>query len=121
MAALAGTALISSAALAQEDCPRGTLDKAYCDRNGDLVADAPTDPKKLANPSTLIFSYTPTEDPAVYQKAWDGFLKNLEKVTGKRVVFFPVQSENAAQIRGNALRPAAYRGRSMPAGQMRSR
>ena len=27
---------------------------------------------------------------------WDGFLKNLEKVTGKKVVFFPVQS-NAAQ------------------------
>ena len=81
---------------AQEDCPRGTLDKAYCDRNGDLTADLPTDPKKIVNPSTLIFSYTPVEDPAVYQKAWDGFLKHLEKVTGKKVVFFPVQS-NAAQ------------------------
>jgi phosphonate transport system substrate-binding protein len=95
IAALAVFAL-SGAAPAQEDCPRGTLDKAYCDRNGDLVADLPTDPKKVINPSTLIFAYTPTEDPAVYQKAWDGFLKNMEKVTGKRVVFFPVQS-NAAQ------------------------
>ena len=85
-----------AAAAAQEDCPRGTLDKAYCDRNGDLVADLPTDPKKIVNPSTLIFSYTPVEDPAVYQKVWDGFLKNLEKTTGKRIVFFPVQS-NAAQ------------------------
>ena len=27
---------------------------------------------------------------------WDGFIKNLEKITGKQVVFFPVQS-NAAQ------------------------
>ena len=27
-----------------QDCPRGDLDKAYCDRNGDLVADTPTDP-----------------------------------------------------------------------------
>lgn len=88
--------VMSSPARAQEDCPRGTLDKAYCDRNGDLTADPPTDPKKLLNPSTLIFAYTPTEDPAVYQKAWDGFLKHLEKVTGKKVVFFPVQS-NAAQ------------------------
>ena len=96
IAMLAGAIVLSSAALAQEDCPRGTLDKAYCDRNGDLTADLPTDPKKIVNPSMLIFSYTPTEDPAVYQKAWDGFLKNLEKVTGKRVVFFPVQS-NAAQ------------------------
>jgi phosphonate transport system substrate-binding protein len=80
-----------------QDCPRGDLDKAYCDRDGDLVADAPADPKQLVNPSTIIFSYTPVEDPAVYQKVWDGFLKHMEKVTGKKVVFFPVQS-NAAQL-----------------------
>ena len=30
-----------------EDCPRGDLDAAYCDRDGDLVADVPTDPKQL--------------------------------------------------------------------------
>src|SRR5712691_6792682 len=80
-----------------QDCPRGDLDKAYCDRNGDLVADAPTDPKQLVNPSTLIFAYTPVEDPAVYAKAWDGFVKHMEQTTGKKVVFFPVQS-NAAEI-----------------------
>jgi phosphonate transport system substrate-binding protein len=96
VAVLMGTLGFATPANAQEDCPRGTLDKAYCDRNGDLTADPPTDPKKLLNPPTLIFAYTPTEDPAVYQKAWDGFLKHLEKVTGKKVVFFPVQS-NAAQ------------------------
>jgi len=96
IAALAGAIGMSAVASAQ-DCPRGTLDKAYCDRDGDLVADAPTDPKQLVNPQTLIFSYTPVEDPAVYQKAWDGFVKHLEKTTGKRVVFFPVQS-NAAQL-----------------------
>ena len=80
-----------------QDCPRGDLDKAYCDRDGDLVADAPSDPKQLVNPSTLIFAYTPVEDPAVYAKAWDGFIKHMEQVTGKKVVFFPVQS-NAAEI-----------------------
>jgi phosphonate transport system substrate-binding protein len=80
-----------------QDCPRGDLDKAYCDRNGDLVADPPSDPRQLVNPPTLIFSYTPVEDPAVYQKVWDGFLKHMEKVTGKKIVFFPVQS-NAAQL-----------------------
>src|SRR5688572_20204379 len=79
-----------------QDCPRGDLERNYCDRNGDLVADAPTDPKQLVNPSTLVFAYTPVEDPAVYAKVWDGFIKHLEKVTGKRVVFFAVQS-NAAQ------------------------
>ena len=96
IAALVG-AIGASAVASAQDCPRGTLDKTYCDRDGDLVADAPTDPKQLVNPPTLIFSYTPVEDPAVYQKAWDGFVKHLEKTTGKRVVFFPVQS-NAAQL-----------------------
>src|SRR3954466_510464 len=90
--------LIAGSALAfAQDCPRGDLDKAYCDRNGDLVADAPADPKQLINPSTLIFAYTPVEDPALYTKVWDGFLRHAEKVTGKKVVFFPVQS-NAAEI-----------------------
>jgi phosphonate transport system substrate-binding protein len=97
--------LIAAAALAvagaplakAQDCPRGELDKAYCDRDGDMVADAPTDPKQFINPPTLIFAYTPVEDPALYSKVWDGFLKHLEKVTGKKVVFFPVQS-NAAEI-----------------------
>ena len=84
-------------AAAAQDCPRGALDKAYCDANGDLVADAPIDPAKLVNPSTIIFSYTPVEDPAVYSKVWDGFIKHMEKVTGKKVAFFPVQS-NAAQL-----------------------
>ena len=95
IAALAGVIAWTGTAGAQ-DCPRGDLDKAYCDRNGDLTADLPADPKQIVNPSALIFAYTPTEDPAVYQKAWDPFVKHMEKVTGKRVVFFPVQS-NAAQ------------------------
>jgi len=85
------------AAQAAEDCPRGTLDERYCDRNGDLVADAPTDPSQLVNPDTLIFAYTPVEDPAVYKEAWSDFLDYMEEVTGKKVIFFPVQS-NAAQI-----------------------
>jgi phosphonate transport system substrate-binding protein len=91
-------ALFASPANAQsQDCPRGDLDRMYCDRDGDLVADAPTDPKALLNPSVLVFAYTPVEDPAVYGKVWDGFIKHMEKTTGKKVVFFPVQS-NAAEI-----------------------
>jgi phosphonate transport system substrate-binding protein len=90
LAAAAGTAFA-------QDCPRGDLDKAYCDRDGDLVADAPADPKRQLNPSTLIFAYTPVEDPALYAKVWDGFLRHLEKATGKKVAFFPIQS-NTAEI-----------------------
>ena len=81
-----------SQAGAMEDCPRGTLDKQYCDLDGDLVADLPPDPEKWVDPDTIIFSYTPVEDPAVYQKVWDGFINHMAEVTGKKVVFFPVQS-----------------------------
>ncbi len=59
----------TSAASAAEGCFRGTLDEKYCDRNRDLVADLSLDPKDWINPSTIIFSYTPAEDPALYAKA----------------------------------------------------
>ncbi len=82
---------------AAADCPRGTLDERFCDADGDLIADIPTDPAAQIDPDTLIFAYTPVEDPAVYKTAWSDFLTHLESETGKNVVFFPVQN-NAAQI-----------------------
>ena len=82
----------SSSALAAEDCFRGTLDKQYCDRNHDLVADLPLVESEWVNPDTIIFSYTPVEDPAIYARVWDVFVQHMAKVTGKKVVFFPVQS-----------------------------
>jgi phosphonate transport system substrate-binding protein len=89
--------LAFAAPVMAQDCPRGALDARFCDADGDLVADAPKDPSKLVDPPVLIFAYTPVEDPAVYAKVWDGFLAHMQKLTGKRVQFFPVQS-NAAQI-----------------------
>ena len=36
-------ALFASATMAfAQECSRGDLDKTYCDRNGDLVAECPT-------------------------------------------------------------------------------
>ncbi|ABG30719.1 phosphate/phosphite/phosphonate ABC transporter substrate-binding protein [Roseobacter denitrificans] len=87
---------LSTSAFAQ-DCPRGDLDSRFCDVDGDLIADTPTDPAEQIDPDTLIFAYTPVEDPAVYKEAWSDFLTHLESETGKDVVFFPVQN-NAAQI-----------------------
>lgn len=99
MKLLAGIALAAPALVfAQDNCPnRGDLDTQYCDANNDLVADTPTDPKRLKVPSTLVFTYTPVEDPAVYEKAFAPFTEHLAQCTGKRVVFFQVQS-NAAEI-----------------------
>ena len=90
--------LPATAAFAQDSCAnRGDLDTQYCDANKDLVADTPTDPSKLKTPNTLVFTYTPVEDPAVYEKIFKPFVDNLSQCTGKRVVFFQVQS-NAAEI-----------------------
>lgn len=73
------------------------LDDRYTDKDGDLIADIPQNESEQVAPSTLIFAYTPVEDPAVYKEAWSDFLDHLTEVTGKKVQFFPVQS-NAAQI-----------------------
>ena len=80
-----------------QDCERGALDERYCDTDGDLIADIPADDGQHIDPETLIFAYTPVEDPAVYKAAWADFLDFLSEKTGKDIVFFPVQS-NAAQI-----------------------
>src|SRR5215510_3781993 len=76
---------------------RGQLDTLYCDDNNDLVADAPTDPKKWKDPGTLVFAYTPVEDPAVYANVFKPFTDYLAQCTGKRIVYYPVQS-NSAEI-----------------------
>jgi phosphonate transport system substrate-binding protein len=88
----------TGAAAAQADCPnRGQLDTLYCDADRDLVADSPKDPSKWRDPSTLVWAYTPVEDPAVYANIFKPFTDHLEKCVGKRTVYFPVQS-NAAEI-----------------------
>ena len=84
-------------ATAAQECPRGDLDARYCDADDDMIADIPTDPAEQIDPDTLVFAYTPVEDPAVYKTAWADFLEHLEAETGKDVIFFPVQN-NAAQI-----------------------
>jgi len=76
---------------------RGHLDTIYCDDNNDLVADLPADKKKLRNPSTLVFAYTPVEDPAVYENIFKPFTDYLSKCAAKKVVYYPVQS-NSAEI-----------------------
>jgi len=73
------------------------MDPRFKDSDGDLVPDAPTNPADFIDPPVLVFSYTPVEDPAVYAKVWEDFVQHLSRVTGKRVQFFPVQS-NAAQL-----------------------
>ncbi len=92
------------------------LDDRYVDNDGDLVADIPEDASEQIDPNTLIFAYTPVEDPAVYAEVWQGFLDHMAELTGKNVQFFPVQS-NAAQIeamRAGRLHVAGFNTGSNP-------
>lgn len=110
---LAATALLALATPALADFQ---LDSRYTDADGDLIADIPTDASELKDPSVLIFAYTPVEDPAVYAEAWKDFLVHMETVTGKKVQFFPVDS-NAAQIeamRAGRLHVAGFNTGSNP-------
>lgn len=95
---LLGFLLVATFASASDTCKNlGTLDEMYCDENMDLVADTPKDEAKWKDPKTLVFTYTPVEDPAVYKDAFADFQKYLEEATGKRVIYYTVQS-NAAEV-----------------------
>ncbi|WP_246053493.1 phosphate/phosphite/phosphonate ABC transporter substrate-binding protein [Paracoccus hibiscisoli] len=92
------------------------LDSRYSDADGDMLADIPTDAAELSDPATLVFAYTPVEDPAVYAEVWQEFLDHMAEVTGKNVQFFPVDS-NAAQIeamRAGRLHVAGFNTGSNP-------
>jgi phosphonate transport system substrate-binding protein len=88
---------VSSVFAADACTNRGDLDANYCDDNKDLVADTPQDPKRLKTPNTIVFTYTPVEDPAVYEKIFKPFTDHLAQCMAKKVVFYQVQS-NAAEI-----------------------
>lgn len=80
----------------QQACAyRGDLDENYCDQNRDLVADAPTDPAKRKNPSTLLMSYTPQEDAQAYERLWQPFVEHMSTCSGKKTRFFQVHSPAA--------------------------
>ena len=107
---------LAAAAIAGSANAEFALDDRYVDNDGDLIADVPEDSSQWVDPNTLVFAYTPVEDPAVYAEVWEGFLDHMAEVTGKNVQFFPVQS-NAAQIeamRAGRLHVAGFNTGSNP-------
>lgn len=94
---IVGSLLLPTASFASDCKNSGVLDDRYCDENMDLVADTPKDSSDWKDPSTLVFTYTPVEDPALYKDAFADFQAHLTKVTGKRVIYYTVHS-NSAQV-----------------------
>ena len=98
LSGLAALAVPSGRAEAADACAhRGALDALYCDEDKDLVADVPKDKAQWKDPGTLVFTYAPVEDPGVYRRLFEPFMDHLAKVTGKKVVYYSVQS-NAAEV-----------------------
>lgn len=116
MKAFATLTAVAALAIAAPAMAEFKLGDRYTDADGDLIADIPTDAAQQIDPSTLIFAYTPVEDPAVYAEVWQEFLDHMAEVTGKSVQFFPVQA-NAAQIeamRAGRLHVAGFNTGSNP-------
>lgn len=116
MRPIATVSVLALLALAVPAQAEFKLGDRYVDNDGDLIADIPADSSEWIDPDTLIFAYTPVEDPAVYAEVWAGFLDHMAEVTGKQVQFFPVQS-NAAQIeamRAGRLHVAGFNTGSNP-------
>ncbi len=66
---LLSAAVASAFALAAVNAS-ADLSARYTDSDGDMVADAPSDESQWVDPDTLVFAYTPVEDPAVYADVW---------------------------------------------------
>lgn len=64
------------------------LAAGYQDKDGGLLADAPTDPEKWLNPDTLVLAHYIDADLDVDQQivAWKDLQTHLEQATGKTIV-----------------------------------
>lgn len=73
--------LLFSGFVMAADMNHGDLAAEFVDYDGDLVADLPADESEWINPDTIIFSYTPVEEPSVYKAAlgmrWKLLLKKI--------------------------------------------
>ncbi len=92
-----GFLLLPYGANADECKNRGDLDTRFCDDDGDLVADTPKDAGQWLDPDVLVFSYTPVEDPSVYENVFTEFMNYLAEKTGKTVKWYGAESY-AAQV-----------------------
>lgn len=69
-------------------CASPHLAPGYCDRDGDLLADAPDDKRQWQDPDPLILANVPTTDLAAHPKEREAFLRYLERAIGRRVSYY---------------------------------
>lgn len=92
------------------------LSPQFTDANGDLVADAPTDPTRLIDPPKLVFCYVATDNAAKSKVDWRPFTDYLSKVTGKPVEYLLVTSthDQVQAMHDGHLQVAGFNSGSVP-------
>src|SRR5690554_3636896 len=77
-------------------CPEdAVVGQDYCDRDGDLLPDPPRSPAAWRNPSTLVWAFSPIEDPAIYAELLKPFTEHLKACLGRQIAYYPVQTSTA--------------------------
>jgi phosphonate transport system substrate-binding protein len=92
------------------------LASQFADTDGDLIADAPTDPSKFVDPEKILFSYIATDEPEIYRDAWRPFVDHLAKVTGRPVEYVLLDSskEQLKALRDGKLHVTGLNSGSVP-------
>jgi phosphonate transport system substrate-binding protein len=95
------------------------LDPKFTDADGDMVADAPTDPKELVDPPKLMFTYIPVgedTDEQNYRQAFAEFVQHISKVTGKpaEYVSFSSLDDELKAMRDGTLQIAGFNTGAVP-------
>jgi phosphonate transport system substrate-binding protein len=92
------------------------LADCFDDADGDLVADAPKDPKKLMDPDVLMFSNIAGIHPKDEAKVWKKLCEDLAKATGKKVEYMPFAKidEQLAALKAGRLHIAGLNTGAVP-------
>lgn len=98
---------ILSRMFAAESMPR-VIKMEYADKDGDLVADAPTDPSQCIAPGTLVFSFIAGEEESVEEPKWKELFSALSEKTGHEVkyVHYNTVNEQLAAIKNGEVQIA---------------
>lgn len=88
----------------------------YSDKNGDLIADASSDPKQIVAPETLIVAYYVGDDDETVLVDWKGLASYLEQATGKQVTCqeYANSSEEIAEIKAGETHIVALHAADTP-------
>jgi phosphonate transport system substrate-binding protein len=88
----------------------------YTDSTGKLVADAPTDPAKLLDPTEIVLAYTDDADTDNQQVDWKQLADNIAKATGKKVTLQPYQNTvgDVASVKAGKIQIVALRAADTP-------